>query len=86
MKPLPRWDTSSLLISVAECADRLAISEESVYALVDSGQWLGSQRAGRKPVISRAAFDRLYGAGVWHSDETPITSPFVRSITARLAS
>ncbi len=85
MKTLTRWDTTSLLITVAECAHRLQVSEESVYALVDSGQWIGSLRAGRKPVISRAAFDRLYGAGVWHSDDTPITSPFIRTMTRKAA-
>lgn len=68
------------LISVQECAEHLECSEETILALVDSGTWIGAQRAGRMPVISRAAFDRLYRDGVWHSDETLARHPFLRKV------
>lgn len=70
----------TLLMSVAECAKHLGCSDHSVYALVDSGEWIGARRAGTKPVISRAAFERLYLDGVWHSDEAPARTPFLRRI------
>jgi len=72
----------TLLISVDEAADALEVSPQTIRNMVASGSWIGSQYVGGKYVISRAAFNRLYDDGVWHSDETP-RNPLIQSFTPR---
>jgi len=69
-----------LLISVDECADALDVSPATVRSLVTAGDWIGSRKVGSSYVISRAAFDRLYRDGVWHSDAEPPRNPFLRRV------
>lgn len=72
-------DSTSLLMTVGECATALGVSEETITALVDSGRWIGSHKAGRKYVISRAAFNRLYRDGIVAEPEQQ-RHPFLRRI------
>lgn len=76
----------SLLMTVEECARHLKLSEVTVTELVKSGEWIGSRKVVSRYVISRAAFERLYFDGVWHSDEQPKRNPLLVDMTSRKAS
>ncbi|MGI8406022.1 MAG: excisionase family DNA-binding protein [Thermomicrobiales bacterium] len=65
------------LISVHECAVALEVSDATIYALVESGKWLGSVKVGRTYIISRRAFQRHYDTGDVFHDEPSAFRPFL---------
>lgn len=65
------------LISVHECAVALEVTDATIYALVESGKWLGSIKTGRTYIISRKAFERHYDAGDVFHDEPSAFRPFL---------
>ena len=73
----------SLLMTVEECASLLKCSDVTVTELVKSGQWIGARKSGNRYIISRAAFERLYLDGVWHSENEPRRNPLLVSLTDR---
>ncbi|MGB3331149.1 MAG: helix-turn-helix domain-containing protein [Thermomicrobiales bacterium] len=66
-----------LLISVQECETILELSAETIYALVESGEWIGSRKVGRTYVIPRRAFERLYVEGDVRELATTPINPFL---------
>ena len=68
-------DPTSPLMTVGECASTLGVSEETVTALVETWRWLGSQKVGRKYIIPRAAFHRLYVEGMVEPEPIRTTEP-----------
>lgn len=66
-----------LLISVQECEQILQLSAETIYALVESGSWIGSQKIGRAYIIPRRAFERLYLEGDVRELATEPINPFL---------
>lgn len=71
--------TRDKLISVTECARALEVSEATIYALVESGKWLGAVKVGRTYIISRRAFERHYELGDVFEEETTPARPFIVS-------
>lgn len=82
-------DPISPLMTVGEAATAMHVSEETVTALVETGRWIGSHKVGRKYIIPRAAFHRLYRDGI--ADEPtvlataakPGRSPFLREVVQK---
>lgn len=66
-----------LLISVSEVAEALELSDATVYALVESGEWIGSQKIGSTYVIPRRPFERLYVEGDVRELATTPINPFL---------
>ena len=78
-------DPESLLMTVGEAASELDVAEETIVALVETGRWIGSQKVGRRYIIPRAAFKRLYVDGIADEPVTiqtaPSAIPFLRKVS-----
>lgn len=66
-----------LLISVAECAEALQTAPKTIYDLVESGTWIGSQKVNNTYIIPRRAFERLYLEGDVRELATEPINPFL---------